>query len=75
LRLGSQASVRRATPAPLWSPAVANWWHGDDGLRRPVAVRPGKQYVDWDLTDPAAKGQDEVRAIRDEIERVGELPL
>jgi arsenate reductase (thioredoxin) len=38
-------------------------------------VRPGKQYVDWDLTDPAAKGQDEVRAIRDEIERVGELPL
>lgn len=36
---------------------------------------PGKQYVDWDLTDPAAKGQDEVRAIRDEIERVGELPL
>ena len=37
---------------------------------------PGKQYVDWDLTDPAGKGQDEVRAIRDEIERrVGELPL
>jgi hypothetical protein len=31
--------------------------------------------VDWHLTDPAAKGQDEVRAIRDEIERVGELPL
>jgi hypothetical protein len=40
-----------------------------------VAVRPGKQSVDRDLTDPAAKGQDEVRAIRDEIERVGELPL
>ena len=56
-------------------PSGRNWWHGDDGLRRPVAVRPGKQYVDWDLTDPAAKGQDEVRAIRDEIERVGELPL
>jgi arsenate reductase len=37
---------------------------------------PGKQYVDWDLTDPAGKGQDEVRAIRGEIERrVGELPL
>jgi protein-tyrosine-phosphatase len=56
-------------------PSGRNWWHGDDGLRQPVAVRPGKQYVDWDLTDPAAKGQDEVRAIRDEIERVGELPL
>lgn len=37
---------------------------------------PGKQYVDWDLTDPAGKGQDEVRAIRDEIERrVGEPPF
>jgi protein-tyrosine-phosphatase len=32
--------------------------------------------VDWDLTDPAGKGQDEVRAIRDEIERrVGEPPF
>jgi hypothetical protein len=32
--------------------------------------------VDLDLTDPAGKGQDEVRAIRDEIERrVGELPF
>jgi hypothetical protein len=32
--------------------------------------------VDWDLTDPAVKGEDDVRAIRDEIERrVGEVPL
>ena len=65
---------RQRNIEPLW-PSGRNWWHGDDGLRRPVAVRPGKQYVDWDLTDPAAKGQDEVRAIRDEIERIGELPL
>jgi arsenate reductase len=36
---------------------------------------PGKEYVDWDLADPAGKGVDEVRAIRDEIERrVAELP-
>jgi arsenate reductase len=30
---------------------------------------PGKRYVDWELRDPAGKPLDEVRAIRDEIER------
>jgi arsenate reductase len=30
---------------------------------------PGKTYVDWELDDPAGKEPDEVRAIRDEIER------
>ena len=30
---------------------------------------PGKDYMDWELEDPAGKGLDEVRAIRDEIER------
>ena len=29
---------------------------------------PGKRYDDWELTDPAGKAVDEVRAIRDEIE-------
>jgi arsenate reductase len=29
---------------------------------------PGKRYDDWELTDPAGKDVDEVRAIRDEIE-------
>ena len=28
---------------------------------------PGKRYVDWDLPDPAGKGIDDVRKIRDEI--------
>jgi arsenate reductase len=37
-------------------------------------VYPGKKYVDWELSDPAGKDIDEVRAIRDEIEgRVNEL--
>ena len=35
---------------------------------------PGKEYVDWNLPDPAAMSGDDVRALRDEIERrVGEL--
>jgi arsenate reductase len=30
---------------------------------------PGKQYVDWDLDDPAGRALDAVRPIRDEIDR------
>jgi arsenate reductase len=30
---------------------------------------PGKRYEDWDLPDPAGRSVEEVRAIRDEIER------
>jgi len=30
---------------------------------------PGKQYLDWPLEDPAGKGVDSVRPIRDEIRR------
>ena len=32
-------------------------------------VFPDKRYLDWQLTDPAGKGVDAVRPIRDEIER------
>lgn len=35
---------------------------------------PGKQYLDWELPDPAGQDLDEVRAIRDQIrERVENL--
>lgn len=30
---------------------------------------PGKRYLDWELTDPAGKGIDDVRPIRDELDR------
>jgi arsenate reductase len=32
-------------------------------------VFPGKRYLDWDLPDPHEKPVDDVRAIRDEIDR------
>jgi arsenate reductase (thioredoxin) len=32
-------------------------------------IYPGKRYEDWELDDPAGKPLDEVRPIRDEIER------
>ena len=37
-------------------------------------IFPGKRYLDWELTDPAGKGIDDVRPIRDDIDqRVREL--
>ena len=32
-------------------------------------VYPGKRYLDWELADPAGKGVEAVRPIRDEIDR------
>jgi protein-tyrosine-phosphatase len=32
-------------------------------------VFPGKRYLDWNLEDPAGKGVDAVRPIRDDIEQ------
>ncbi|WP_205623099.1 arsenate reductase ArsC [Sciscionella marina] len=32
-------------------------------------VFPGKRYLDWELDDPAGKAVEEVRAVRDEIDR------
>jgi protein-tyrosine-phosphatase len=32
-------------------------------------VFPGKRYLDWELPDPAGKSVEEVRPIRDEIDR------
>jgi protein-tyrosine-phosphatase len=31
-------------------------------------IYPGKRYEDWELDDPAGRGVDSVRAIRDEID-------
>lgn len=32
-------------------------------------VLPGKRYLDWELEDPAGKGVEEVRPVRDDIEQ------
>ncbi len=32
-------------------------------------VYPGRRYLDWDLPDPAGRSLEEVRSIRDEIDR------
>jgi protein-tyrosine-phosphatase len=39
------------------------------GCRDACPVYPGKRYIDWELADPAGKPLDEVRPIRDDLER------
>lgn len=58
-------------PKPLTDDAV----RGADvvvtmGCGDACPVYPGKRYLDWDLTDPAGKTVEEVRPIRDEIDRL-----
>ena len=32
-------------------------------------IYPGKRYLDWELDDPAGKSVEDIRPIRDEVER------
>jgi arsenate reductase (thioredoxin) len=47
-----------------WAEVVVTMGCGDA-----CPVLPGKRYVEWDLPDPAGLPADEVRAVRDEIDR------
>jgi len=47
-----------------WADLVVTMGCGDE-----CPVIPGKRYVDWELADPAGLPLEEVRAVRDEIER------
>jgi arsenate reductase len=47
-----------------WADTVVTMGCGDA-----CPVIPGKRYVDWELPDPMGRPLDEVRALRDEIER------
>ena len=54
-------------------------WRDDDVRAADVVVTmgcgdtcpwyPGKRYLDWELDDPAGRPVEEVRAVRDDIER------
>ena len=47
-----------------WAELVVTMGCGDA-----CPVLPGKRYVDWELPDPAGLPVDEVRTVRDEIDR------
>jgi arsenate reductase len=62
--------LAREFPKPLTTEAV----EGSDvvvtmGCGDACPIFPGKRYLDWDLPDPSGLPIDEVRAIRDEIDR------
>ena len=71
--------VSRRTPQKLtndlaeWADVVVTMGCGDA-----CPYIPGKRYLDWQLSDPKGRPVEEVRALRDDIERrvtdlVGEL--
>jgi arsenate reductase len=47
-----------------WADLVVTMGCGDE-----CPVIPGKRYVDWDLEDPAGRPVDEVRRVRDDVQR------
>jgi arsenate reductase len=47
-----------------WADIVVTMGCGDE-----CPFIPGKRYIDWELPDPKGKPLDEVRKIRDEIQR------
>jgi arsenate reductase len=58
------------TPTQLtWDAAEASDVIVTMGCGDSCPVFPGKRYEDWKLDDPAGKGVDAVRPIRDEIEQ------
>jgi arsenate reductase (thioredoxin) len=58
-----------ATDDAEWADVVVTMGCGDA-----CPVLPGKRYVDWELPDPSEMSLDQVRALRDEVERrVAEL--
>jgi arsenate reductase len=48
----------------IWADVVVTMGCGDE-----CPYVPGRRYVDWDLADPKGRPLDEVRAMRDQIER------
>ena len=69
--LGDRTPRRLDRADAEWADLVVTMGCGDA-----CPVIPGKQYVDWELDDPAGKNMQTVRRIRDEIaSRVDELPL
>jgi arsenate reductase len=69
LEVGDRRPKGLAREDVEWAELVVTMGCGDA-----CPVLPGKRYLDWELPDPAGAPIEEVRAVRDEIERrAGEL--
>jgi len=60
--------LREEVPKPI-TPELATWADVvvTMGCGDACPYVPGTRYVDWELPDPAGRGIDEVRAVRDDI--------
>ncbi len=72
--VGVDISGRRPkgiTPEDVeWAEVVVTMGCGEDAC----PVLPGKRYLDWNLPDPIGRPVEEVRALRDDIDRrIGKL--
>jgi arsenate reductase (thioredoxin) len=61
----SEASPKKLTPDTVEAADVVITMGCGDAC----PVLPGKRYLDWELPDPAGKGLDDVRPIRDDIDK------
>jgi arsenate reductase len=61
----SEASPKKLTPDTVEAADVVITMGCGDAC----TVLPGKRYLDWELPDPAGKGLDDVRPIRDDIDK------
>jgi arsenate reductase len=69
--LASRTPRRLEQADAEWADLVVTMGCGDA-----CPVLPGKEYVDWNLPDPAGLCLEEVRVLREVIEqRVASLPL
>jgi protein-tyrosine-phosphatase len=64
LDVSTEVPTKLATEDVVASDVVITMGCGDA-----CPVFPGKRYEDWALVDPAGKSPDDVRRIRDEIDR------
>jgi arsenate reductase (thioredoxin) len=64
LEIGDRKPKGLAREDLEWAELVVTMGCGDA-----CPVLPGKRYVDWELPDPKGAPLEEVRAVRDEIER------
>lgn len=62
--VGDRKPHRLSTADAEWADVVVTMGCGDE-----CPYLPGKRYLDWDLPDPKGRPLEEVRTIRDEIER------
>jgi arsenate reductase (thioredoxin) len=64
IEIGDRVPQKLTDELAGWADVLVTMGCGDE-----CPYIPGKRYVDWDLPDPKGRPLDEVRAIRDDIER------